>query len=280
MSQAIQIDMASLHVQMQRLAFVTHKTTEEVIANQAGLLLRDSIRFTPPHGNAPITEALSVQKDIGEKRVKRDIKKVIYGMRRVELEDKIGEIESAGVHGALARLWVTKDGKVYGTERELLRPDASWPQMRAHHAKYRTKWGRVTQAGTRTRDIGRWKFVDKMVVGVDVFHSYIHQRQSWVGNAKAGWLKALDDINKRRRTPITLSGGKWITRHKGRATGLFFDYSNNGKIDWIMGNGVPYIQKHAGHIMDRAYQNRARNLAKEVRIAERHYVNALRKAGL
>ena len=81
MSQSIQIDMSGLHRQMQRLAYVTHKTTEQVMANQMGLLLRDSVKFTPPFGDAPIQESFNVQRTVGRKAVASQITSLFHPLK-------------------------------------------------------------------------------------------------------------------------------------------------------------------------------------------------------
>jgi hypothetical protein len=105
-------------------------------------------------------------------------------------------IEGAvAVHGdSIERLWTRKDGTVYGVESDLFRPDATESDLRAHHKKY-FKNGRFTRAGGATRDIGRWKFIDKMVIPEETFASYLKEQQEKVGYLLSGWRAAAKKLS-------------------------------------------------------------------------------------
>jgi hypothetical protein len=119
------------------------------------------------------------------------------------LNDGLTAQIQAGLDAGLGnnvRLFVTKDGRVFGCERALFRPDASIETMFTHHQRY-WKNGRMTQAGGMTRDIGRWKFVDKMVVSVTAFEAYKKYVYEKIGILIGGWHEAAKKL-KVRTPPI------------------------------------------------------------------------------
>ena len=71
-------------------------------------------------------------------------------------------------------LFYGKDGRIWGSEKEQYRPNASIREMRGHHNAYKSPLtGKVTKAGSWDRTIGRWKFVDRMVVGKSAMKRYL-----------------------------------------------------------------------------------------------------------
>jgi hypothetical protein len=116
------------------------------------------------------------------------------------LNDLLGERSEAGHHGGVFRVrksatfnrakklekelgggmaamqhafWATKDGRVFGVEKNLYQPDATIATMNKHHQKYRGKDGRVSQGGREDLQIGRWVFLNKMFVTPGRFNAYM-----------------------------------------------------------------------------------------------------------
>jgi len=118
--------------------------------------------------------------------------------------------KNAQVHagGATVRLFAKKNGDVYGCDRALFKPRATTAEMYAQHQSMRRKDGHVTEAGGRTRDIGRWKFITQMVVSRSAYLRYerfIHRRVGMLAssivaayNGKYGPLKGVP---------------AWVSRH-------------------------------------------------------------------
>ena len=259
MSQSIQIDMSGLHRQMQRLAYVTHKTTEQVMANQMGLLLRDSVKFTPPFGDAPIQESFNVQRTVGRKAVASQITSLFHPLK----DSKVFEQESK-LGSALRRLARKRD--IVGLEAVLHRAkftqevvDEATADL---HERNRGSWGRVTVRRPRY-----------LVLNKPSINKLVRSEQAKVGLAKSGWWPAVQRVNGMRTTPINIPA--WISRQPG--SGYLVKIQSGGQVGFEAANLVPYIQKHVKWIMPKAAANRVRNLAKEVAIAERHYAAALRK---
>ena len=118
--------------------------------------------------------------------------------------------KNAQVHagGATVRLFAKKNGDVYGCDRAMFRPRASIAEMYAHHQSMRRKDGHVSEAGGRTRDIGRWKFITQMVVSRTAYLRYerfIHKR---VGMLAAAIVAAYNG----KYGPLN-GVPAWISRH-------------------------------------------------------------------
>lgn len=193
-----------------KAAFQTFDATEKkaildkVVRTDAMGFVRDIIAVTPPgskktplrsggdNGRAAIKQAkIKIHRDLvgGNKR----------GGIFMPLKDGLIAQIQAGLDAGLGnnvRLFATKDGRVYGVERALFRPDATIEAMFDHHKRY-WKNGRMTQAGGRSRDIGRWKFVDKMVVSESAFNRYKQYVYDKIGILAGGWHEAAKKLKVR-----------------------------------------------------------------------------------
>lgn len=113
--------------------------------------------------------------------------------------------------GTTVRLFVKKDGTVYGCDKQFYRPKATVQEMYAYHQSMRSKkTGRVFTRGGATRDVGRWRFINQMVVSRTAYlryERYIHKR---VGMLAAGWKPAASAMGV--RLP------RWIDRHTGQGS--------------------------------------------------------------
>lgn len=214
-----------------KAAFQTFDATEKkaildkVVRTDAMGFVRDVIAITPPgnskkpirsggdNGAAAIKQAkIAIYRDLVGGKNKGGSKS--QGGIFMPLDDALIAKIQAGLDAGLGnnvRLFVTKDGTVFGSERALFRPDASIEAMFDHHKRY-WKNGRMTQAGGRTRDIGRWKFVDKMVVSKSAFQKYKDYVYDKIGILVGGWHAAAKKL-KVRVPPIVekhASGGAEI----------------------------------------------------------------------
>ena len=71
----------------------------------------------------------------------------------------------------------------------------------------------MSSAGSRTRDIGRWKFLDKMFVSKDTLTEYIQNTIKKVGIAKAGWANCALQLKKVNKGKLTADIPPWVIRH-------------------------------------------------------------------
>ena len=217
---SIQIETSKLSRQIAWFAEVTKKELSVALAENGSIVASRLMHNTNPYGLDKKTFA----------KIKNSVVGDIVG-RKSDATNNVKR--SALFHGAKlstlrkwkreygdgkTRLWVRKDGTVYGTEATLYKPDASFQEMRDHHKKF-FKNGQRSRAGNYTRDIGRWKFIDKMVVGAGALKSYIEKMVQRVGFTKAGWATAA----QRAGFKLNASGRnyvpKWISRHAGTAPG-------------------------------------------------------------
>jgi len=184
MSATITIDTTSFNRAVRDLIARGNKEPHEVMRQQMRLLVQRLVELTQPHHGRGTAVAAKKQ---GENAILRDL---MGGGHRPGIfftadESFLRNKPSANT----VRLFAKKDGTVYGVDRNLFQPRASGSQLEEHHRTY-FKNGRMTKAGGRTRDIGRWRFIDKMVVGKNRLKRFIKQLQSHVGRAKGGWNHA------------------------------------------------------------------------------------------
>jgi len=104
-------------------------------------------------------------------------------------------------------VFATKAGEVYGVDLSEWAPDASISQLGAHHQENRTKRGRVTAAGQKTRNIGRWRWLNVLVTKEESVAAFVKANQFMVGQAKGGWAAAFMALGGK------MSPKGWIGRH-------------------------------------------------------------------
>ena len=132
------------------------------------------------------------------------------------------------------RLFVKKDGSVYGTDKAHFMPGASMSTLRGIH-KGAFVNGRMSAAGGDTRDIGRWKFINKYLVPPTVLDAYVTSQQAKVGIAKSGWAQCAKSIKNTRNIP------SWVTKHLGNyALGNVEDRTANKAPTMVLTNTCRY----------------------------------------
>lgn len=88
-----------------------------------------------------------------------------------------------------ARAFKAKGGGVLGVDEAHYNPSGDAAMMAMHHQRYRLKsTGRVTKAGAFTRDIGRWKFINRQIVPPGAIRRYARGVYKRVGMLKSGWM--------------------------------------------------------------------------------------------
>ena len=130
------------------------------------------------------------------------------GVFTIMADDLLARNAQVHTGGATVRLFVKKNGDVYGCDRALFKPRASIAEMYAQHQSMRRNDGHVTEAGGRTRDVGRWKFITQMVISRSAYLRYerfIHRR---VGMLAASILTAYNGkYGPLKGVPA------WVSRH-------------------------------------------------------------------
>lgn len=217
----------------------------EALRLQGRLLGEKLITLTPPR----------TQKQ-GKDRVAKDIAKIIIGMDPEKMEHEQYVLKG---DTNIVKAFVNKQGVVYGVDKTLYRPDATLDEISEFHQKQRLANGRVTDAGTMTRNIGRWKFLTKLIVPKETLAEYIAGVQDRLGRAKGGWAKG----------PIALGSkvSQWIGVH-ARTAGEFV----NGL--QLPNPSVEFINKSewasAGdqdRVMENAIQSRIRDMKASIAYA-------------
>lgn len=197
MTPTVRINTAGMKAAFARFSAVDQKAImDKTIRTDAMGFVRDVIAITPPgHQGKPLASGSKGEPAVqaGEAAIRRDLKRIFTA-----LDDNIVSkaLSMDNVVSDNVRLWVAKNGDVYGVERRLWRPHASIEAMYDHHRRY-FKNGRMTQAGTFTRDIGRWKFIDKMVVPKSRFLEYQKYVFEKIGILAGGWAAAATALKVR-----------------------------------------------------------------------------------
>jgi len=184
------------------------KTMPEVLRINARLLAVELAHRTQPYGKED-----SVKK-VGESAVARDLlggkkRYGIFSPISPSIENGMEEYSTGNI-----RLFVKKDGTVYGTDRAHILNSASAGTLRGIHREAFQN-GKMSSAGSRTRDIGRWKFINKYFVPASVLSSYVASAQAKVGLAKSGWAACAKQLKGAVKGSPTRGIPRWVTRHLG-----------------------------------------------------------------
>lgn len=194
METELEVDLREFEDQFRRFMQYSRRAVEVEFKAQCKGLIRNVIDITPPAGKGG---GGTKAKNMGRSAIRRDL--IGYGgfarhQKRAGIFTVLSDslIDSALETGAYARtgenvrLWVRKDGTVYGTQRHFFRPDASMSEMREHHKRF-FKNGEMSAAGAYTREIGRWKWIDQMVVRSSTYNRYLKSQERKVGLYAAAW---------------------------------------------------------------------------------------------
>jgi outer membrane lipoprotein SlyB len=195
MSDGITIDSEAFSRDVGRFALLSGRSFADELKNQAKGVMREVLKVTPPFNQN--NTSISSAKGSGLGAMRRDLAGGgrSRGNRRagvfVVLADSM--IDSAldtGIYQSEnVRLFVRKDGTVYGTEKQYFKPNASMQELRDHHQRY-FKNGKMTTAGSYERNIGRWKFLDQMVIRRSTFERYLKTLEPRVGFLGGGFKSA------------------------------------------------------------------------------------------
>src|SRR5579884_778173 len=206
------------------------KNARESIKVQGRFLGERLIAFTPPRN----------QKQ-GRDRVRKDIQKIIMGIDDEQF-DKIHYVLKGDTN--IVRAFVNKQGVVYGVDKQNYMPNATAEDLSKFHQAQRDQRGRVSEAGQKTRDIGRWKFITMLVAPQGVVADYIATVSDRVGRGRGGWAEGV----------LRLKGkvAQWVAVH-ARTAGEFRDFSESpnpsiefvNKSEWASGGDQDRIMENA-----------------------------------
>jgi hypothetical protein len=224
----IKVDETKLRRKMQQYERIVGKEVRQLVHNSARLCCVQLAKFTQPYGNK------SDAKKSGEKAITKDVQGGKRstgkgkGRRGIFLPLTPFMKANAEFYGGSEniRLFVKKDGTVYGTDRAHFLVNASVGTLRAIH---KTKFvnGRMSAAGGDTRDVGRWKFIDQYFASQNVINAFLKVQFRKVGLVKAGWAVAAAACRADVRQP--LSGiPAWVRRNISKARGAIDDSKASG----------------------------------------------------
>lgn len=230
----VDVDTSGLEEKIIRLAKFTRKSVGEVMRQEGRLLAVQLARYTQPFGFS------DKSKQQGQSAIAGDL----VGTRRTGRAtggqgDGTGGVftvvpddimaKAVDYKDGTTRLFVKKDGTVYGADTSMVLKNPSMAQLDAiHQSKRRASDGSVTQAGYGTKDIGRWKFVSKFVISKSVFQNYLAYVFTKVGIAKSGWADCAKKLGGTRGGTAEGNIPGWVTRHlKDFSFGVVGDETDN-----------------------------------------------------
>ena len=196
---------------LEEYAELREQSIPDAVVASARLLCVELARRTQPFG------VDDKAKKVGEKSITRDlrgrggsgtVRAGIFGVANFEKDEGFAWYAK----GPNVRLFITKDGKVYGTDKSFFRPNASEGELRTFH-KSKFVNGKMSSAGGRDRTIGRWRFTEKMFVDQSTLDSYVDSQILKVGWAKSAWAACARELRKVTSGSATRGIPAWITRH-------------------------------------------------------------------
>jgi hypothetical protein len=240
---------------MKRYADAKNVSIPAAVMINARLLCVELARRTQPFGMSDSS------KKAGEKAITRDLRGKSGGSKaRAGLFSPISAVMDDAVFykkSTNVRLFVSKDGTVYGTDRSHFLPDATESTLRSFHKKNFVN-GRMSSAGGRTKNIGRWKFVDRLFVDAATLNNYLDATLKKVGIAKSGWASCASQLKKINKGRLTAGFPKWVLRHlKDFRSGEVQDNTaNKNNPTVLLTNKVPW----ASDVIDVMEQGKAQSV--------------------
>lgn len=175
----------------------------------------------------------------GKGRIKKELSNlfVVIGPKNLNM---VKSWESSGEQPA-GTMFKTSRGAVFGVEQPYWNIRGDMQQMKRHHKRHRSKaTGRSSQAGSWTRNIGRWKFIDRQVVPQRAFNRYLKTVTQKVGALKGAWVP--------NNAPFVSKAPAWVMKGRGKAGGIVGKLSDQMNL-WAKGvlsltNPFPHADKH------------------------------------
>jgi hypothetical protein len=251
-------DTSKFERSLKRFAFHSRKSGAEVLKNQARLLVRDAVALTPPNSGKG-----AGGKKRGEAAIAGDMfggRTVNVGGFRAKARGFFEIMQKPGIErDEIVSFLTTKDGRVYGVEKRLYRPNASAGEMIAHRDQYRSKsTGQMSKAGLRTLDVGRHRFIDRMVVTPAAANRMLKELYRRVGYLAGGWNAAAKKLGLRLPN--------WIA-NKTANNGACIEVLAGNQLSITISNKVRFAGKVKGlrSRIQSALNNRARAMDRQLR---------------
>ena len=190
---------------MKDYATILETTIPDAVHMNARLLCVEFARRTQPFGKDDKVGKAAIARDLlgGKKRYG------IFSTLTAFVASNYERYKTGNI-----RLFVKKDGTVYGTDTAHFLDGATAATLRQIH-KGAFQNGKMSSAGSGTRNIGRWKFVDKYFVPDNTLSDYVKSQQAKSGMAKSGWAACAKQLKKVGSGSMTRDIPGWVTRHLG-----------------------------------------------------------------
>lgn len=264
----IRIDKPHFYRQIDRIAKEWRLAADDIAEDQHRLYLRDLQRRTPEAraGGGLPGSLKKVSSSKYKDPIERDLRRIFVPVRdlvalRVMRYDILPSTQGKDE-------WATGVSS-QGTAFQLFAPDATMQDMAAHHKAQRSRTtGRVTKAGSWTRDIGRWKFANKMHVPQRTFRRYLRETKKKAGIARSGWNAGIYSVKGK---PVSARARRHGTRY---GTGRVIRSATGIRL--IAENNVPWIHRFR-RLYAGAERTRARDLERQLRRGLDRYLDRVSK---
>ena len=264
----IEFDFSEFNEQFRRFVELSSKSVEEEFRGKLKGIIRTIMDITPPahgkgtRGSARKAARTKIAVDLlggGSGRGKRRA-----GIFTVLSDGIIDNALETGLYDSSdnVRLWVRADGTVYGTQKHFFRPEASMQELQAHHSRF-FKNGEMSRAGTYTRDIGRWSWIDQMVIRESTLERYLTSVQRKVGFYAAGWRPSVEEMG--------LTVPPYMKKHQ--ALGNFSLMMDEKKLEARFKNRVGYqrLDRDIQRRIQYAISMEARKMERQIPYLLRHH---------
>jgi len=223
------------------------KSGNELLRQQAKLLVQDCIKLTPPTSGAKgvMSETIGAQKQSGERAVERDINKVIGALGELDLWKGRNKIKSA-IQKDIKRGDMEAAANRLGGKKQ--KPIVALDIPKDYHKKFRNSRGRIKKPDTRL-------YVPKKADKA----AYIKEAKNSVMKGKAGWKKAALKLGLK-------SLHASIKRHAGKGMVQDATRDNNPNPTITVANLVKHVQEGGAslRVMSYAFKNRERAMRKSL----------------
>lgn len=213
MADSFQFNSSEFQKMAKQLRDIKKFSSAEMLTYLGKMLAGYLIKCTPPFGKHPFQESSKSQEDMGRKSVERDLRKLFIPLGLARL----AELQKLGHFPRRALVYIRKyaregqDGKLDKILRDLGLIDKSFVVKRAtlsmNHAQYIGFYRRPHKVKQRVYVLNA-KSIDMLIAEV----------KKHVGTAKAGWIRAADQLKLGART---IPG--WVRKQSARAVGAFED---------------------------------------------------------
>ena len=235
-------------------------------------------------------------KAVGERRVEKDIRRVILGVRdatppanrRPQVfigqthEREAGYDPNAVEWGVLQNcqgkpavyIFATTAGQVYGVDLNDFKPNASDTELGEHHQQARQARGRVGNIKSKLDPVGRWNWLNVITTKETAVKAYIEKKKKAVGQAKGGWAAGFMALGGR------MSKRGWVGRHSN--SGTFVNGTRGNHLSFTIINNSKWASDgDPDRVIEAAMQGRAEAMAGNIkRVLTKVWGNKSGQAGV